>query len=135
MFANNNYSKSSINPKDKTFKSDFIESNQTIKTRYTTAHNFRVGGELRYNKLRFRLGTAYYGTPFANGYNNSDADQSRMSYSGGLGFRNENFYLDIGYSYTKSGSYEGIYTTNNEIIGTKTSTMDHRLMFTLGFNY
>ena len=130
-----NYRKSSINPKDKTFKSDFIESNQTIKSRYTSAHNVRVGGEVRYNKLRFRLGTAYYGTPFAKGYNNSDTDQSRMSYNGGLGFRDENFYFDIGYSYTKTGSYEGVYATNDEVIGTKTNTMDHRLMLTIGFNY
>ena len=130
-----NYSKADINPKDKAFKSDFVETNQTIKSRYTSAHNIRVGGELRYDKLRFRLGTAYYGTPFASGYNNSDTDQSRLSFNGGIGVRNESFYFDIGYSYTKSGSFEGAYTTSDEIIGAEQTVLDHRLMFTFGFNY
>lgn len=130
-----NYSKSEINPKDKSFTSDFVEPNKTIANKYTSSNNFRIGGEARYNKLRFRLGTAIYGSPFASGYNTSSYDQSRLSLNGGIGVREKNFYFDVGYSHTKSGMFEGVYETNDDLVGVKNTTFDNRLMFTLGFNY
>ena len=130
-----NYSSSDISPKDKQFESSFVDANNTIKRRYTASHNFRLGGELRYEALRFRFGGSYYGTPFSNGYNDKETDQSRVCVNGGIGVREKNFYFDASYGYTISGSYEGVYSYENENIGVKQTTINNRVMVTLGFNY
>lgn len=130
-----NYSLAEINPRDKSFQSDFIDANYAIGTKYGPSHNFRIGGELRYDNLRFRLGTSIYGTPFKSGFTDKDTDQSRKSINGGMGIRHNNIYFDVGYSYTKSGAFSGVYSVDNAITGANQTTFDHRLMFTFGFNY
>ena len=130
------YSNGDISPRDDLFASDFIDINRDIQRKYTTAHNFRLGGELRYEKLRFRLGGAIYNTPFASNVGtDNDTDLSRYSINGGFGLREQNFYFDAGYSYTHSGSFQGVYAVNNAVTGLCQTTVDHRLMFTFGFNF
>lgn len=130
------YSSGDISPSDKSFESDFVAVNKSIQNKYTAAHNFRLGGEIRYNQLRFRLGGGYSGTPFASNINTStETDLSRYNVNGGIGFREKNFYFDTGYSFTQTGSYSGIYQTGNDVTGVNLNTRDHRLMFTFGWTF
>ncbi|MEP7264596.1 MAG: hypothetical protein ABI772_08860, partial [Bacteroidota bacterium] len=130
------YSASDVSPKDDQFQSDFVDVNKTIQSKYAASHNFRIGGELRVDKLRFRIGGGMSGTPFASNVNTSDeTDQSRININGGIGFRDKNFYFDTGYSFTQWGAFNGVYAINNVPVGVTSKYRDHRLMFTFGWNF
>lgn len=67
--------------------------NQVVKNNYKGNVNFRLGGELKFNIIMARLGFAYYSNP------NKDAELKarRMLLSGGLGYRNKGFFIDLTY--------------------------------------
>ena len=91
-----NYKSSSytaIDAQDIDTKNYFTALNKVIDEQYKGAFNFRLGGELKFNTVMFRLGGAYYGNP----YKNEKAD--RVKLSGGLGYRNKGFFADLTYVY------------------------------------
>ena len=46
---------------------DYYSSlNKVIDNLYKNAFNFRLGGEVKFNTIMFRLGGAYYGNPYKN---------------------------------------------------------------------
>ncbi len=67
--------------------------NQVVKKDYKGNFNFRVGGELKFNIIMARLGFAYYGNP----YKDAEYKANRMLLSGGLGYRNKGFFIDLTY--------------------------------------
>ena len=67
--------------------------NNVVKTDYKGNFNFRVGGELKFNIIMARLGFAYYGNP----YKDAAYKANRMLLSGGLGYRNKGFFIDLTY--------------------------------------
>jgi hypothetical protein len=67
--------------------------NQVIKDQYKGAFNFRVGGELKFNVVMARLGFAYYGNP----YNDPALKANKVLMSGGVGYRNKGFFIDLTY--------------------------------------
>lgn len=84
----------------------FADVNNTIRSKYTSASNIRVGGEVRMDPICFRLGYALYGSPFKDGEN---AGADRSSYCAGLGFRDNNYFIDFGYVMTKYTEYNFLY--------------------------
>lgn len=74
--------------------------NQVIKDTYKGAMNFRVGGEMKFTVLAVRAGFAYYGNP----YNEGDIDASIKRVSGGVGYRNKGFFVDLTYVHTLNGN-------------------------------
>lgn len=72
--------------------------NKVVKQDYKGNFNFRVGGELKFNIIMARLGFAYYGNP----YKSSEYKASRMLLSGGLGYRNKGFFVDVTYVHATS---------------------------------
>jgi hypothetical protein len=77
---------------------DYLKTvNKAIDKAYKGAVNFRAGGELKFTTIMVRLGGAYYGNP----YKNINGEKgSRFLLSGGLGYRNKGFFVDLGYTYT-----------------------------------
>jgi long-subunit fatty acid transport protein len=71
---------------------DLSADNLTISNLYTNAVNLKVGGEYRYNTLRFRGGYGYYQDPTNF---NDDVNRSISSISGGLGLRMQKYFLDL----------------------------------------
>lgn len=67
--------------------------NEAVKTAYKGAFNMRVGGELKFNTIMGRLGFAYYGKP----YDDAALKAHKMNISGGLGYRNKGFFVDLTY--------------------------------------
>ena len=67
--------------------------NQVIKSQYKGALNFRAGGELKFNVIMARLGFAYYMNP----YRDVALKASKLLVSGGLGYRNKGFFIDLTY--------------------------------------
>ncbi|MEN7549765.1 hypothetical protein AAG747_17710 [Rapidithrix thailandica] len=74
-------------------ENDFATSQGVIDNEYQSALNFRVGGEYRWKLLRFRAGFAQYGSPFKSFVNR---DETRQFFTGGVGLRKKDFYLDLG---------------------------------------
>jgi hypothetical protein len=74
---------------------DFIDQNQVIQDVYRQTENLKGGVELRLGQFMLRGGYALYGSPFASGQMNEDAGYT--AYSGGFGFRESNFYVDLGF--------------------------------------
>lgn len=96
-----NYKASSFHPIDneevETPEStkDYLKTlNKSINNTYKGAFNFRAGGELKFTTVMFRLGAAYYGNP----YKNLNGEKgSKLNLSGGLGYRNKGFFIDVTY--------------------------------------
>jgi len=84
---------------------NYFRENQDIKDVFNVAHNIRLGAEYRLmSSIYLRGGYSLYGSGFASGEENDD--NRHAVYSGGIGFRQSNFYFDISYSLrTNNSSY------------------------------
>ncbi len=70
------------------------ENNVYIKQNYTDAINYRVGAEYKIDKFSLRAGYGVNGTP----YKFDDSNLSEIkSYSGGIGYRVSQYYVDLAY--------------------------------------
>lgn len=67
------------------------EINGEIDNTLGSATNLRLGTELAYESVRFRLGYTISSSPYANDSENPS------SWSTGVGFRGEGFFVDLGY--------------------------------------
>lgn len=65
--------------------------NGEIDNALGSATNLRLGTELAYESVRFRLGYSLSSSPYTNDSENSS------SWSTGLGFRGDGFFIDLGY--------------------------------------
>jgi hypothetical protein len=63
-----------------------------IRAKYSAASNLRVGAEVNLKPVFVRLGYAMYGSPFGNTFTGGFV---RNYYTGGIGFRNENWTFDF----------------------------------------
>ncbi len=67
--------------------------NKVVKQQFKGTFNFRVGGEIKFNTIMGRLGFAYYGNP----YKDAALKGNQLLLSGGLGYRNKGFFIDLTY--------------------------------------
>lgn len=66
--------------------------NSALQNKYGPTSNVRIGGEVLLTKyFMARAGFGYYGNP----YRTAGIDGSRIDISGGLGFRDKDFFADI----------------------------------------
>lgn len=129
------YSQGRIRPVDRTFTADFAPVNKSIRTKYTSSHQLRAGLEWRFEQLRFRAGGFYATSPFESALRVSkETDLSRYGITGGLGFREKKYYVDLAYAWSKVGSYLLPYSLNNQKTeGITFSQTDNRVLITVGF--
>ncbi|MBC7903497.1 MAG: hypothetical protein H7Y27_08740 [Gemmatimonadaceae bacterium] len=67
--------------------------NKGVKEYYKGTFNFRAGGELKFTTIMARLGFAYYGNP----YKDKELKGRKIFLSGGLGYRNKGYFVDLAY--------------------------------------
>ncbi|HZE84083.1 MAG TPA: aromatic hydrocarbon degradation protein, partial [Puia sp.] len=67
--------------------------NSAIKGYYKGSLGARLGGELKFNTFMARAGVAYYTNP----YNDSQLKADRLFLSGGIGYRDSGFFIDLTY--------------------------------------
>lgn len=101
-----NYSKMKLNAQSGSLTSD----SESIKELYTSVVNYRVGGEWRVEKFRFRLGYNLNGNPLKT---DDTTNLSTQTVSGGVGFRSSTFYLDLASSYRTLNSKYAPYVLDN----------------------
>ncbi len=100
-----NYSTSKLSSRYDSFSAE----NKDIKSSYQATNNFRAGTEWRFSNFSFRGGYALYGSPYANNIN----DGKRQMYSGGLGYRTQNYAIDFAYVYSVKNEDYYMYTTKD----------------------
>lgn len=117
------------------FRSDsygYFDENNDISNGYTQGHNLKFGTEWRTGPFSFRGGYAYYSSPYRDGIN----DGSRTAWSGGLGFRDKSFYLDVAYVFSRSTEDYYLYGTENIAVNpVENELKDHRFLMTLGTRF
>jgi hypothetical protein len=68
--------------------------NQAISDLYQWQHHLKIGMEVKFDPIRIRAGFQYKTSPFADG---GDAE---LTYSGGIGYRGNRFFVDGAFAYS-----------------------------------
>ena len=84
--------------------------NDGIKNTYKGNINFKLGGELKLHTIMFRLGGAYYGSPYAD----ESLKANRMLATGGLGYRDHGIFIDLTYGHTFVNDAQFAYRLNDK---------------------
>lgn len=87
---------------NKDFKSN---TNAEIKDTFRSTVNFRLGGEIRANIFRARIGGAYISDPYLD--RTDGIDRSKILASAGVGVRTDRFFVDLTGTFT---TYKSAYT-------------------------
>lgn len=95
------------NPENKAYLKSL---NTAIDKAYKGAFNFRVGGELKFTTVMVRLGAAYYGNPYQNIRGEKG---NKLNLSGGLGYRNKGFFIDLTYVHSMQKDIHFPYRLEN----------------------
>jgi len=95
---------------DQALKDYYTIVNDGIKDTYKGNINFRVGGELKLHTIMFRLGGAYYGSPYAD----ANLHANRILATGGLGYRDHGIFIDLAYAYVVTKDAQFAYRLNDK---------------------
>ena len=110
----------------------FYNENTAIKSKYEKSQNIRVGGEYKLGQLALRAGYSFYGSPFATDVN----DGKKNYYTGGIGFRDENFFVDLAYVYSASKENYYLYRSENVSVDpVKNKYITNNVLLTIGLRY
>ncbi len=111
----------------------FLAANAAIQSKYKPASNIRVGAEVRLLPFIVRGGFALYGSPYADGVDNS---ATRLYITGGLGYRDpgDKFYIDLGIVTTTEKS--NYYFYDQSLVNPVNNVSKVvNVVFTCGFRY
>lgn len=108
----------------------FSYANDAIRNKYKGTGNFRLGTEWKYGQFSFRGGFGLEGDPYKSGINNYQGS----SYSFGLGLREKEYYVDLGFVHTSRSEdyylYDPAYVdpSRNKVQG-------NSILLTFGMRY
>lgn len=110
----------------------FVKENQNINNFLSDVHNFRVGTEWRVDPLRLRAGYAYYMNP----YNDASVvtNSERSVFSGGVGVRYNDWFLDASYSLSFWNDEHVLYDPSLTDVATIDQSRSN-ITLTVGFRY
>ena len=114
---------------------NFEAENAQTKESYRGTHNVKAGLEIRMVKrYRARAGIRYMQSPYAEGELSESVSGPIISYTGGFGYRNGNFYIDLAVIYTRRSesyyAYGSAYIDEAQIINGKVNVLT-----TLGWRF
>ncbi|MDR1866225.1 MAG: hypothetical protein LBR08_11725 [Bacteroidales bacterium] len=117
-----------------------IPMNEDIANGYRNTVNLKAGAEFRLGDISLRGGVAHYGTPHRDEVIKNDDFENRgtISYSGGIGFRRSNFYMDAAYIYTQYAKYHySMYDDpyNDGQVRAVLQDTNHKIAVTVGFKF
>ena len=110
----------------------FTDVNKYIRDQYVSAGNLRIGGEVRIDPIAFRAGYALYGSPYKSGLNK---DAGRNSYTAGIGFRKNFFFIDFAFVLNKRTDYSYLYDPNFNNAVVKNNYTSSSYVFTFGLRF
>jgi hypothetical protein len=125
---------------------DFSGTNSDIKAVYKSVVNLKIGGEVRFNNFSVRLGGGYYPSPLNSSVQTPDiysfvgnVPDAYTEFTTGIGYRNNNFFFDLGFSRLGHSEKYNLYSAN--VAGTdyvnvaNLSQVQYRFVATLGFRF
>jgi hypothetical protein len=111
---------------------NFEDENNSIRNIFTSASNFRIGTEWKLMNFSFRGGYNYQGNPFKNDGN----DGTIKSYSLGLGYKEQNFYVDVAWVLHKKNQDHYLYGYGDIVSNpANVSTEQSKFLMTFGFRF
>lgn len=108
----------------------FSDENTDVRDKFTSTVNLKAGMEFRLSPMAFRLGAAYYGNPYRSGINES----ARYQFSGGLGYRDKDFFIDMAYVYSMASEDYYMYDPAFVDASNIKSNM-HQLVMSIGMKF
>jgi hypothetical protein len=108
---------------------DYIDENEAVSERFRATSNLRIGAELHLVNYYIRGGFSSYGNPYAEGEPN--AGKNLTTLSGGLGYRDNNFFVDFGLARSAWAQEYYLYGSNSASVD-NTYT---RFSTTIGFRF
>jgi hypothetical protein len=126
-------------------ESDFSQPNSDINSIYRSVINLKAGGEVRFSSFAVRLGGGYYPSPlktFSLGgiypYD-FNAPKAYTELSSGVGYRNKNFFFDLGFSWLAHTEDYHLYTVNiDNNLSTNIANLkqnEYRFLATVGVRF
>ena len=109
---------------------NYTSENDEIRNVYKSTFNLKTGAEVRLNTIYLRGGFGYYGSPYKSSEINKDAYQ--LNYSGGIGIRSDNFFIDVAYSYTTHSEKYALYPNSGFA---NLDMANQRVLATIGFRF
>jgi hypothetical protein len=108
----------------------FFNENEAAQTKYRPTANIRVGAEVKLNPVSLRAGYALYGSPYKAGIN----DGAHSSYTFGIGFKDEFYFVDL--ACVLSDSKEKYYIYDPKLVNATNNTMKTaNILATVGFKF
>lgn len=129
------------------FYYSFSDENSDIRQQFTSAYNLRIGGEMRFGPGRFRLGYSNYGAVLEDAYleyvdyqtgGTNKITGKRQIFTGGIGLKQKNYYIDLAYAREYSNDRRLLYTVQNpaenspELVNQITTNL---FSMTIGFTF
>jgi len=127
-----NYAKAKYDAITQGLSFDF--ENRDIRSLYQAVYNIRSGIEYRLNAIKFRGGYAYMPQPFKATQNEIPTNIQRVT--GGIGYREKSFYLDLAVVHTfGENTYRpyAINSANTPLVVFKPNSTN--VMFTIGLPF
>jgi hypothetical protein len=123
---------------DKDYNTSFDQQNvDTVNTGinnvYRSVFNLKLGGEIRLGNFAIRAGGGYYPSPYDKQELNKDASYAEIT--SGFGYRDNNFFFDLGFSGIFHKEKYNLYTTD---IGSNIASLNqsrYRFIATMGFKF
>lgn len=127
------YSSSKISSFDKNDQATinyFDQVNGVVRQQYGGAFNFRLGGELKFNKWMYRLGGAYLSNPYKSEVANN------FKLAGGLGYRDKGIFIDLTYVYSRLKDINYPYRLEDKANeSAMVSSTQGNILLTVGFKF
>ncbi|PLX14345.1 MAG: hypothetical protein C0597_10185, partial [Marinilabiliales bacterium] len=109
--------------------------NQNIETIFQETHNIRVGGEYRVGAWYLRAGGRYSTSPYKDINIALNPEYIKTSYSGGIGYRENNVFIDFAFSQTLSDYKLMAYNHVDNMAEADIKNKINNFILTLGFKF
>lgn len=109
------------------------DDNAQIQTLYQSVNNIRAGAELRTGPFYLRAGAAYSTSPYKKTDTSVNHDSNRLSYSGGVGYREKNVFIDFAFTQAKYDYQMGVFEGNP--YSANINTTQNNFILSVGFKF
>ncbi len=118
---------------DNAVSQTIMDNNTAVRSNFTDAVNYRFGAEVKLiESFSLRGGYGVNGNPFKN---NGNKFFENKIYSGGIGYRNKDYYFDIAYQRMKNNTTYSPYILNGKEPIAKSKNLAGNVFLTFGLRF
>lgn len=125
-----NYASAHLDAYD--YYDSFSDENVAINRDLQAVNNFKGGAEVRMDFFYLRGGFQYLASPFADSRNNAE----QFIYSGGMGVRTRDIFMDVSYSYGRNEQAYSLYSSSPGVNEVSLNQINrNNIMVTMGLKF